>query len=223
MSLFKDFLIENELGEVDDILTDHLPKILQNFYPACKKTRKAKPKKNPDVCDNTVTEDDEDYHNLTMKCIRAALNRYFRAKRGIDITSNEAFIPANEMFKAFQKKGKREGRGEIENKKAISDEDFQKLSDYFKHNMQENASPRNLQEIVLFNIIYYMGRRGREDLRYMTKKTFSINRDHDGRRYIYQAIKECDKNHKENDFQASNEARIYEVKGTKSTIFVKET
>ena len=63
---------------------------------------------------------------------------------------------------------------------------------------------------MLFNIIYYGGRRGRENLRNMTQGTYEIAKDPDGRRYIHQIIKEHDKNHKENDFQPSNEARIYE-------------
>ena len=219
VSLFKDYLFENDLPEIDDIATEDLPKILCNFYPSCKNLRKSKPQKNPEATftdQNDKDEGEEDYHNSTMKCTRTALNRYFRAKRGIDITSNESFIPANEMFKALQKKGKKEGRGEVENKKPISDEDYKLISDYFKVNMRQNANPKNLQEIVLFNIIYYMGHRGRENLRLMTKETFKIKCDNDGRRYIYQAVKESDKNHKEMDLQASNEATIYEVRGNVS-------
>ena len=79
-----------------------------------------------------------------------------------------------------------------------------------------------MPEIVLFNIIYYMECRGRENLRLMTKQTFKLSWDHNGRRYIYQAIKESDKNHQaikesdknhtEIDMQASNEVKIFKVK-----------
>ena len=53
------------------------------FYPACKKAKKLKPKLNPAVQTVNITEQngEEDYHNTTMKCIRAAMNRYFRQKR----------------------------------------------------------------------------------------------------------------------------------------------
>ena len=34
-------------------------------------------------------------------------------------------------------------------------------------------------------------------------------KDHDEREYIVQVIKECDKNHRENDYNQSNEASIY--------------
>ena len=73
------------------------------------------------------------------------------------------------------------------------------------------AGPPNgtlLQEIVLFNIIFYMGRRGRENLRMMTKETFAIDQNSDGRRFIYQQQDETDKNHNENDTEMSNQACI---------------
>ena len=79
--------------------------------------------------------------------------------------------------------------------------------------MRGTLSGRQLQDLVLFNIIYYGGRRGRENLRSMTKDTFCIEKDHDGRRYITQIIKECDKNHREDDYTNSNAARIYENTG----------
>ena len=84
-----------------------------------------------------------------------------------------------------------------------------KLTSYFLDNMRGPPNPRKLQEFVLFNIIYYWGRRGRENLRYMTKLTFEAKKDHDNREYIVEVIKECDKNHREDDTSASNEARIY--------------
>ena len=68
-------------------------------------------------------------------------------------------------------------------------------------------------EIMIFNIIYYMGRRGRENLRKMKLGTFEIAQDHDGKRYIYQVRKEHDKNHRENDMKPNNTAQIYEIEG----------
>ena len=111
------------------------------------------------------------------------------------------------------KQGKEEGRGQIDSKIPISDPDFSKLSSYFQDSMRGPPNPKKLQELVLFNIIFYGGRRGRENLRQMTKETFQIKKDHDGREYIIQVIKECDKNHREGDTSESNEARIYAVPG----------
>ena len=74
-------------------------------------------------------------------------------------------------------------------------------------------NPALLQEIVLFNTIYYMGRRGRQNLRRMKINYFEIASDPDGKRYIHQVVKEYDKNHRENDMSANNAARIYETPG----------
>ena len=50
------------------------------------------------------------------------------------------------------------------------------------------------------------------------KNSFKVFQDADGRSYIHQVIKECYKNHKENDLTKSNEAKIYETPGTVCTI-----
>ena len=84
-----------------------------------------------------------------------------------------------------------------------------KLSSYFLLKMCGPLSAIHLQEFVLFNIIYYMGRRGRENLQSMKTDIFTIKKDADGHEYIVQVIKECDKNHRENDYSKNNEARIY--------------
>ena len=146
-----------------------------------------------------------------MKSGRAALNRYFKSKHGIDIISNEKFIKANEIFQAVTKQGKEQGCGETKSKAPINDADFKKLNGYFLEKMRGPPNAKNLQEFVLFNIIYYCGRRGRENLRIMTKHTFQIQQDPDGREFIIQVIKECDKNNRQDDLNESNESRIYAI------------
>lgn len=127
--------------------------------------------------------------------------------------ADQAFIRSNEMFKGVTRKAKCEGRGEIDSKPQIEDEDMEKIADYFKKNLEGPPNPSKLREIVLFNIIYYMGRRGHQNLRTMTKDTFAIGCDADGTLFIYQAVKEQDKNQTEADLNPSNEARIYEMSG----------
>ena len=103
----------------------------------------------------------------------------FQVKHGLDIMSNEKFIHASEIFKALQRKGKCKGHGEVESKKPITGDDFNKLTDYFKTNMKYRVNAKNLQDIVLFNIIYYMGRRGRENLRNMKRNKLALGKDLD--------------------------------------------
>ena len=210
---FNDYLSEKGLPFEADITTDRLPEILTDFYVEVRKKK--------GIAGNHKVNSDgkvypagniqcNDYKNTSLMCIRAALNRHFKSTRSIDIIANENFIKCNEMFKGVTKKGKREGRGEVDSRPPIEPEDLQKITDYFEKSMKSPPNARKLQEMMLFNVIYYGGRRGRENLRFMTKGTFEIGYDPDGRKYIHQVIKEHDKNHKETDIQPSNEARIYE-------------
>ena len=105
------------------------------------------------------------------------------------------------MFQGVTKKGKREGRGEVDSKPPIEDEDMEKISQYFQRNMKGHPNPAKLQEMMLFNVIYYGRRRGHENLRNMVKNTFKIAVDGNNRKYIHQIIKEHDKNHTEKDLQ----------------------
>ena len=80
--------------------------------------------------------------------------------------------------------------------------------------MEQPPNAKNLQEIVY--ILYYMCRRGRENLRNMKKDTFAVKTDPDDqqkRQYIYQVKDECDKNHKEANYSASNYGKIFEIPG----------
>ena len=224
---FKDYLSEKNLPAIDLLTLETLPQVLADFYTELKKKEKSPKKKcsNSDINEeqseasalNAKTKENTpecEYKNSTMNCIRAALNRHFKETIGIDIIKNEAFTKTNEMFRGVTKQGRREGRGDITSKEPITDLDMEKLSSYFVVNMQGPVSGKLLQEVVLFQIIYTMGRRGRENLRQMTKETFQIDEDpKDGRKFIFQAISEYDKNHTEKDTIKGNEGRIYQLPG----------
>ena len=110
---------------------------------------------------------------------------------------------------------KQKGLGKIESKPALSDMDLEKLMNYFLIHMMGSPNPRKLQEVILFNVIYYLCHRGQENLRPMNKNKFQIGYDIEAKRsYIYQAEDELDKNHQENDIFIANKGRIYELPGT---------
>ena len=83
----------------------------------------------------------------------------------------------NEMFSTMTKKGKVEGHGEIESFPSIEAEDFKTLSVYFENNILGPPNADLLQEIVLFNVIYYMGRRDHKNLCRMQVNHFEIVQD----------------------------------------------
>ena len=90
---FKRFLAVKSYGNIDDIPTQDLDRILFEFYSSIQPQKK------------------DDYSVQTLKCIRAGLNRYFRTTRGIDIAKDSMFVKANEMLKAVQVDAKKKGLG----------------------------------------------------------------------------------------------------------------
>ena len=149
--------LSQDLPNIDHIESDALPKVIGDFYFAARKKRYS-----DEGLEENATEKAKSrlkyYKNSSLKSGRAAINRYIKGKRGIDIISNEKFIKANEIFQAITKEGKEEGRGQIDSKTPVSDADFSKLSSYFLDNMRGPPNAKKLLEFVLFNIIYYCGR-----------------------------------------------------------------
>ena len=110
------------------------------------------------------------------------------------------------MFKNVTKDVKSAGKGDTDHYPEVEPEDLKKLYDSFNVD-----NPAGLQELCWFNIVYYLIRRGRENLRTMTKMTFEIASDATGKRFIQQSTSERDKNHTENDHptDTTGEGRIY--------------
>lgn len=81
-------------------------------------------------------------------------------------------------------------------------------------------TPVGLQNKVIFEIIFYLCRRGQENLREMDQDTFTVKRDGNGRKYIQQKSGEQDKNHRvdDNGDQSTGEGRIYETKDRKCPV-----
>ena len=91
------------------------------------------------------------------------------------------FADANVVFGNILRKVKEAGKGETEHYAEIEPEDMHKLFVSFDIN-----HPIGLQEIVWFNIVYVFIRRGRQNIRQMTKDTFSVSSDASGSRFIFQ-------------------------------------
>ena len=96
---------------------------------------------------------------MTLKAIHAALKRYFQDTRGIDIIQDKEFMRPNKLFLGLLKENKIEGRGKVTHKETLTDEDKKKLFKYFKEKMK-NPDAKVLQQMCIFNIVYYMGCRG---------------------------------------------------------------
>ena len=111
----------------------------------------------------------------------------------IDINEPE-FASSKTVYKAVGVELKKRGKGAVDHKPNISDDDMAKL--YDENNIVFNPyCPGGLQRKVWFDLMYFLCRRGRENLREMKKGTFVVAKDTNGKEYVYQALDEADKNH----------------------------
>ena len=189
----REFLHFKKLPDVSDISDGELPNVLFEFYSSVR------------------PRNSEKYATQSLKCIRAALNRHFRQERGLDIIKDLSFIRTNEMFKGVLVDARKTGKPKRSTPK-ITQIDLERIGEYFNHDYMNNASPKKLQQNMIFFVLYFFCRRGRENLYEMTLDTFELLTEYDGTQYVKQSKEECDKNHGPDD-GPSNEGKMYEIPG----------
>ena len=159
VNLLKEFLTETQMVNFDDILDDRstLARILYDFYATIK------PQKS------------QDYSVQTLECIRSGLARHFRAITGVDIIKDTEFTKANEMFRAVTVHSEKKGKGVRNSTPTITPINMERIIEFFNYDHVTRPDPKCLQKHLLFYIIYYFCRRGRENLYTMTKETIQNN------------------------------------------------
>ena len=91
---------------------------------------------------------------------------------------------------------KKEGLCRVSHHPAIIEEDLQTLYNCGVFSLGE---PKSLQRKVFFDIMFYFCRRGRENLRHLTKYDFEIKINANNVEYAVKVNDELSKNHREND------------------------
>ena len=195
VSQFSTFLAVKKLPKLEDLDLNDLGEILFDYYSSIQPQKTS------------------DYSVQSLKCIRSGLNRYFKKTRGVDIISDTRFVKANEMFAAVKVDSKKKGKGVKRSYPPITQLDLERIAEYFLHDHLRNPQPRRLQQNMIFYIIYFFCRRGRENLYSMTKETFKLVITNDGTEFFEQAIDEIDKNHTADDNTKTNEGKMYATNG----------
>ena len=134
---------------------------------------------------------------------------FFKPNRGIDIILDIEFTRANKMFKGVLVQSKKSGKGVKKSYPKITSDDKKKISDYFADDYLNKPDPKKLQRNLLFYIVYFFCRCGRENLYDMKVNTFWVVVETDGSEYVIQNIDEADKNHGPDDSNPTNEGRMY--------------
>jgi hypothetical protein len=157
------------------------------------------------------TSKGEHYKKSSVLNMRHGLNRHLKKHYSggdIDIIKDTEFQDANKYFKAVTKELKRIGKGDVDHHEPLSNGDLEKCYKYFSKFL---FSSEVLQEKVFFDLLLYLARRGRENLRELTKDHFEIGVDSSRNRYVYKKQDEDTKNHKLDSESFSG--RMVEVKG----------
>ncbi|XP_041478860.1 uncharacterized protein KIAA1958-like [Lytechinus variegatus] len=184
VSVFKDYLREKNLNtEFEQLDKLDLANILRKFYLEVRKV------------------DGDFYKRASLLAIRQGLNRHLKKPEGqevrvIDITKDVEFSEANIAFKAALVQLKTLGKGDTTHKCPISQEDINQL---YKSGVFDENTPQGLQYKVFFELMLFICRRGRENLRELTPDHFEIGQDNNGRRYVYQSRDELTKKTRENN------------------------
>ena len=94
----------------------------------------------------------------------------------------------------WKSKAKKEGKGWRKPTERILNDDMTCLGVYFMQDMDVDISPKKIQQCLMFYIIYYFCRCGRENLSTMKLNTYVVCTDEKGTKYVKQNIDELDKN-----------------------------
>ena len=192
LKTFLSFCTEENVYSVNVISLEELRGLLTRFYAGAR------------------TVKGEYYKVNMMHSLRNGLRRHFKEVRKIDITNDGFFEEANMCFSNMLKKIKGTNKGQVQHYAEIEPEDLRHL---YRHLVENKNTPAGLLQKVWVDIMLYFIRRGRENLRDMSKNTFVVGVDASGTRYVEQATGEVDKNHPDplgagND-DTNGEGRMY--------------
>ena len=145
----------------------------------------------------------------SLRTIRFGLKRYLKTVTGFDITNDEGFNEANEVFSAKCVQLKKEGLAKVQHKPPIANADLKKL---YESAVFNTDNPKTLLNKVFFEIMLCFCRRGRQSLRQLKKSHFAVLVDASGKKFVTKVVDELTKNHREND-EAEQGGMMYATKG----------
>ena len=194
-NILKNYLKEINHPKASDLESfekQELAETLKRFYIAARKS------------------DGHLYKLTAFRAIKYGLARFFEEKKNFDIVNDVEFKEANIIYGRMEEKLKECGKGKVDHYEEIEPEDLLKL---YKGFNIETAD--GLQDKVWFDLCLQLCRRGRENLRTMTKSTFAVGVDATGREFVDMAVDEADKNHSSSDspFDTPGEGALYAVPG----------
>ena len=113
------------------------------------------------------------------------ISKYLKDTLEIDIKNDSEFSTSNTVYSAVLTDLKKKGLGSVDHKPAICPEDLFKIYDPSNVALNPNTLTGLLNK-TWFDVMTVLCRRGRENLRDMTRDTFAVHVDGSGRRFVLQ-------------------------------------
>lgn len=163
---FKSYLEARDYHDFqpETITKEQLNQVLKKFFVEVQKT------------DGTL------YHKNTYTSIRFGLQRKFKELRtDIDIIEDHCFSECNNIFKVQMVQLRKNGLAKTNHKQPLNSQGVDKL---YSSGVFSLTNPLALQRKVFFEVMLFLCRRGRENLRKLTKSSFAIKKDGKNEEYI---------------------------------------
>ena len=188
--VFEEYLqaVNLTLDEVEQLPNSELDSLLSRFYGSVR------------------TSKGEYYSKKSMQAIRFGLQRHFVSAKLVDIIAHADFVNSKKTFKSMMAVIKKEGKGSVKHKEAITREDMVTIQEYFDLN-----KPDDLQDKVFMDVMIYFCNRGRENLRQMTPDQFEITGEPGSRSITKKDT--LTKNNRENHDETSQGGVMTEIPG----------
>jgi hypothetical protein len=126
------------------------------------------------------------YSKSSLMNIRGGINRHLQSEpynQIVDISTEMEFMQANKVMNGMIRTILSENKDTAQPHPKITDSDMEKLHQhYFVPHL--HSSPYVLQDKVWFDLAYYFARRGKEGLRNLTKDSFQVKKNADGKKYV---------------------------------------
>ena len=164
VTVFREYLsAKNRPEDFENFEKDELGNALSRFYVEARRS------------------DGNHYKTSSLNGVRAGLNRhlkqnYYLGSGTIDIIRDKDFVAANMAFRAAIVELKKIGKGDVQHHQAIDENDIAKL---YRSGVFDQNSPTGLQLKVWFELMLYICRRGRENLRELKKDHVVVATDSD--------------------------------------------
>lgn len=122
-----------------------------------------------------------------MKCIRAACDRFLRSPphcKQFFIIGDARLTEANQFLDAFAKDLRKTGKiAGVVHKKPITKQKIQRLYECGELGPANSTDPAQLQRTVWFYVVFYFGRRGRENQRQVKSNILVFRKTPQGKKY----------------------------------------